>query len=342
MPIAWKSSIACTCTAQLCAAASRSAACCVASACAARQRSTRPAARQVAVDEVVRRGLVGDEVGPDAAASRADELGQDFGGVAEQADRHRLLLARVALDARQRVVEVVRLLVEVARAQAEVDARLLAFDVQRARRRRSVAASGCAPPMPPRPAVRIQRARQVAAVVLAARLDEGLVGALHDALRADVDPRAGRHLAVHHQALAVELVEVLPRRPLRHQVGVGDQHARRIGVRAEHADRLARLHQQRLVLASARAALPGSRRSSPSCAPPCRCRRRPPARRGSRPPRDRGCSGSSGRPPRSASSCSSAGAARRAHGCGLGERRWVGQVGHGALVAFGKMATLVV
>ena len=85
---------------------------------------------------------------------------------------------------------------------------------------------------------------------------------------ADVDPRAGRHLAVHHQALAVELVEVLPGRPLRHQVGVGDQHARRVGVRAEHADRLAGLDQQRLVVARARAARRGSRRSSPSCARP--------------------------------------------------------------------------
>ena len=73
-----------------------------------------------------------------------------------------------------------------------------------------VAASGCAPPMPPSPAVRIQLPGQIAAVVLAAHLDEGLVGALHDALAADVDPRARRHLAVHHQALAVELVEVLP------------------------------------------------------------------------------------------------------------------------------------
>ena len=92
-----------------------------------------------------------------------------------------------------------------------------------------VAASGCAPPMPPRPAVRIQLPGEVAAVMLAADLDEGLVGALHDALAADVDPRAGRHLAVHHQALAIELVEVLPGRPVRHEVGVGDQHARRVG-----------------------------------------------------------------------------------------------------------------
>ena len=90
-------------------------------------------------------------------------------------------------------------------------------------------------------------AGEAAAVMLAAHLDEGLVGALHDALAADVDPRAGRHLAEHHQALAIELVEMLPGRPVRHQVGVGDQHARRIGVGAEHADRLARLDQQRLV-----------------------------------------------------------------------------------------------
>ncbi|MNN43308.1 hypothetical protein D3C81_1575360 [compost metagenome] len=38
---------------------------------------------------------------------------------------------------------------------------------------------------------------------------------------------------------------------MRHQVGVGDQHARRVRVRAEHADRLARLYQQRFVLAQA-------------------------------------------------------------------------------------------
>jgi hypothetical protein len=102
--------------------------------------------------------------------------------------------------------------------------------------------------MPPRPAVSSHLPFEVAAVVLAAHLDEGFVGALDDALRADVDPRAGGHLAVHHQAFLIELVEVLPGGPVRHQVGVGDQHARRIGMRAEHADRLAGLHQQGLVV----------------------------------------------------------------------------------------------
>jgi hypothetical protein len=91
-------------------------------------------------------------------------------------------------------------------------------------------------------------ALEVAAIMLAAHFGEGLVGALDDALGADVDPRAGGHLAVHHQALAIELVEHLPGRPFGHEVGVGDQHARRVLVGAEHADRLARLDEQGLVL----------------------------------------------------------------------------------------------
>ena len=77
---------------------------------------------------------------------------------------------------------------------------------------------------------------------------EGLVGALQYALRADIDPGAGRHLAVHHQALLLQLVEAFPVGPVAHQVGVGDDDARRILVRAQHPDRLAALHQQRLVV----------------------------------------------------------------------------------------------
>ena len=34
---------------------------------------------------------------------------------------------------------------------------------------------------------------------------------------------------------------------MRHEIGVGDEHARRVGVGAEHADRLPRLDEQRLV-----------------------------------------------------------------------------------------------
>ena len=42
---------------------------------------------------------------------------------------------------------------------------------------------------------------------------------------------------------------MLPSRPARHEQRVRDQHARRAGVRPKDADRLAALHEQRLVLA---------------------------------------------------------------------------------------------
>ena len=41
---------------------------------------------------------------------------------------------------------------------------------------------------------------------------------------------------------------MLPSRPFGDEVGVGDEHARGVGVGAEHADRLARLDEQGLVL----------------------------------------------------------------------------------------------
>src|SRR5262249_50068966 len=81
-----------------------------------------------------------------------------------------------------------------------------------------VAASGCAPPMPPGAAVENPLAGECAAVGAPSHLGEGFVGALHNSLRADVDPGARRHLPEHHQALAVERIEMIERRPMRHEV----------------------------------------------------------------------------------------------------------------------------
>ena len=110
-----------------------------------------------------------------------------------------------------------------------------------------VTASGWAPPMPPSPAVSVMRAGERAVEALGRDGGERLVGALQDALGADVDPRAGGHLAVHRQAELLEAAELLPVGPVADQVGVGDQHARRPLVRAHHADRSPALHEQRLV-----------------------------------------------------------------------------------------------
>ncbi|MNS66587.1 hypothetical protein D3C72_998070 [compost metagenome] len=198
-----------------------------------------PAFGQVAVDEVMRRSLVGDDVRAHAAGlGAARQLRHDLCRVAEQAHRDGLLLRGGVGDHGQRLVQRGGLLVHIARAQAEVDARLLALDGQHAgpgqhasQRLRAAHAT--------QPGRQDPLAGEVATEVLVAGLDEGLEGALHDALRADIDPRAGGHLAVHHQSGAVQLIELVPVGPVRHEVGVGDQHARRVSVRAENAHRLA-------------------------------------------------------------------------------------------------------
>ena len=173
-------------------------------------------------------------------------LRKDVGGVAEERDGDGPVGPLRPLQHRQRLVERGRLGVDIAGAQAELDAALLAFDGEAGgaghRRRERLRAAHAAEPGGEDPA-----AGKVAAIVLPAELHESLVGALHDALAADIDPRAGRHLAVHGEAFPVERVEMLPGCPVRHEVGIGEEHARRVGVGLEHADRLAGLDQERLV-----------------------------------------------------------------------------------------------
>ena len=76
---------------------------------------------------------------------------------------------------------------------------------------------------------------------------EGLVGALQDALGADVDRRPGGHLAVHGQAQRLQPAELGPGGPVADQVGVGQQHPGCPFVGAEHGDRSTGLHEHGLV-----------------------------------------------------------------------------------------------
>jgi hypothetical protein len=63
--------------------------------------------------------------------------------------------------------------------------------------------------------------------------------ALENALRANVDPAASGHLAVHHQALAVEFMKMFPVGPLAHQIRIGNDDARSHFMRGKHGYRLA-------------------------------------------------------------------------------------------------------
>ncbi len=87
----------------------------------------REARRDVAVDEVMRRRLVGDHVGHDAAR---DDLRIDVGGVTAKADGEAAALVLRGADHRQRGVEGGRLRVEIFRLHALGDARRIDLDAE--------------------------------------------------------------------------------------------------------------------------------------------------------------------------------------------------------------------
>ncbi len=191
------------------------------------------------------RGLVGHDVD---LGSAAHELREDLGGVAGEADREGTAVAPRRLQTLQRVVEVGRALVEVAGLDPPLDPLQIHLDAQRGaaehRDRERLGAAhatqtGCHHQAPGQ--------RPVEALTRRGR--ERLVRALEDSLRADVDPRPGGHLPVHHQPGRVEPAELVPVRPIRHQVRVGQQHARGGLVGLEHRHGLARLDEQRLLVA---------------------------------------------------------------------------------------------
>ncbi len=174
-----------------------------------------------------------------------------------------------------------------------------------------VAARGCAPPMPPMPPETISLPLRSPPKLPLARRHKRLIRPLDDSLRADINPRPGGHLPVGHQPRALQFVELFPVGPVPHKVGVAEQHARRIVMRAQDAHRLARLNQQRLVVLQRPSASARSRRSTPSCAPPFLCRHRPPDRADARPPLDQGCSSACAARPPAPSPCRRAPATSR-------------------------------
>ena len=203
--------------------------------------------REVA-QRVVGGGLIGDHVdlqvtGPMTLEQRGEHLRR----VADDADREALLLGLGGARADDRVVEVVGDLVAVALGDPALEAGAVHVNdqahpvVQRHGQRLGAAHAAAA-------AGEGDGAGEGAAEALLRDGGEGLKGALEDALGGDVDPGPGGHLAVHHQTLGLELAELGPGRPVAHEVGVREQHAGRPLVRAQHADGLAGLDQEGLVL----------------------------------------------------------------------------------------------
>ena len=193
-------------------------------------------------------GLVRDGVDLDLAGQvPAQQLGHHVRGVALQADRQRPPLGLRGARPGDGVVEVRGDDVEVAVLQPARDAGGVALDADRDAvvhgDGERLGATHAA-----QPRGQGDGPGERAAEPLAGNSAERLVRALQDPLGADVDPRAGGHLAVHHEALALQLAEVLPRGPIPHEVGVRDQHPRRPLVGAEYPDGLAGLDEQGLVV----------------------------------------------------------------------------------------------
>ncbi len=187
--------------------------------------------------------LVGDDIRLHAALN---EFREDFGRIADK--RNGLCLASLGpcFNLRQGLIEAVGLFIDITGAQTEIGAGFVAFHRKaagtghdRCKRLGTAHAAQTAGQNP--------FALEVAVIMLATGFHEGLVGALHDALRTDIDPRTGGHLAIHGKTLLIQFVEMVPGCPMRHEIGIGDQDAWRILVGAEHADGLARLHQQGFV-----------------------------------------------------------------------------------------------
>ena len=198
----------------------------------------------VAVDEVVGGGLVGDDVGDDAAP---DYLRVDVGGIGDETDRQRPTLGLGGEHHVERRVEVGGDHVEIADRLALLGPLRIDVDAedggaghaagQRLRTAHAAKAGG-----------QHEATGERAAESLLGDAHEDLVGALDDALAANILPGAGRQAAPANQALLLEVVEHLGLGPLADDVAVGHDDQRRLRVRLQKPDRLAGLDQQRLVL----------------------------------------------------------------------------------------------
>ncbi|MBA7605004.1 hypothetical protein ES703_12132 [subsurface metagenome] len=194
--------------------------------------------------QVVGRGLVGDDVG-DGATLHHGRV--NFGGVAHQPDGQGFALSAGLIHPGQGLVQVGSHTVAVAFLQLALDALGTNLHVQD----HALIHGHCqglgaahAPHAGGEDQFAFERGHPV---VLLGCCQVGLVGALEDALGADVDPRAGGHLAVHHQARPVQRVELLLGGPAGNQVGVGDDNAGGVGEGFGHIHRPAGLNTESLI-----------------------------------------------------------------------------------------------
>src|SRR5258708_6472460 len=141
-------------------------------------------------------GLVSDDVRNDIAAK---QFGQNVSSVSYQADGESASLPAGFGQGLKSLIDAGRDAIAIAAADPFLNALWIHVNAEEARaghgRGQGLRAAHTA-----HAAGDDQLPLQAAAKMLAARLGEGLVGALHNPLASDVDPGTSRHLAVHHQS----------------------------------------------------------------------------------------------------------------------------------------------
>lgn len=193
--------------------------------------------REVAAVQVVRRGLVGQDVRSHVVqvhvVQHVDHVGVDRDGDG--------LVAVACLDhAQHRILDAGEGLVDPAFS-------LTASDLAGVHLRDQDRGTGHLAGRGLSPAHVAETGREQELAGAGACPHEGLVGALHDALLADERPGTGGHLAVHHGLSLLERPEVLVRGPAGDQHGVRDQGARGVLVGVEDSHGLAALDEHGLV-----------------------------------------------------------------------------------------------
>ena len=199
----------------------------------------RVADRHVAVIEVVRRRLVGDDVDRDTVGHQP---GEHLGDIAHQRDGSRVgrpgEVGHGGLVARGDAIDPARVEAPPGPVVIDLDDQAAPTEVGNGQ---ALGAAHTAQPGGDHPA-----ARQRAVEMPAGDGAERLVREAEDALRSDVKPRRGGHLAVHGQAGVLEPAELVGVRPGRHHHGGRNQYPWRVRMCGEHRDRPAGLHDQRL------------------------------------------------------------------------------------------------
>ena len=189
----------------------------------------RHALGHIAIDQVMRAGLVGDDIGDDAAPG---DLGIDFGGIADKADGGGTLFGYGLFDHVERAIKVRGDGFEIADFLAfprplRVDIDAEDRPARHAPGQRLGAAHAAQPGGEDEPP------GQIAAKAVFGDAHEDLIGALDDALAADILPRARRQPAPADQPLALQLVEHLRLGPLPHQIAIGHDDQRRPGMSSQ-------------------------------------------------------------------------------------------------------------